>query len=87
MGKFKEYEIRNFRKLIGKDAIIAHQLLKNDIINHEYWLISSSLSEKPPALPRVRTFHQLNPNCNFIPGKNSSCPGMCPHLPRALSEL
>jgi hypothetical protein len=42
-GEFKEYKIRNFRKLIGKDIIIAHQLLKNDISNHEYWLITNSL--------------------------------------------
>jgi hypothetical protein len=52
-GEFKEYKIRNFRKLIGKDIIIAHQLLKNDIVDHEYWLISSSLSEiQPPKILR-----------------------------------
>jgi len=43
-GEFKEYKIRNFRKLIGMGIIIAHQLLKNDISNHEYWLITNSLS-------------------------------------------
>ncbi len=42
-GEFKEYKIRNFRKLIGKDIIIAHQLLKNDIPDHEYWLITNNL--------------------------------------------
>lgn len=48
-GEFKEYKIRNFRKLIGMDIIIAHQLLKNDISNHEYWLITNSLvSGKTP---------------------------------------
>ncbi len=41
-GEFKEYKIRNFRKLTGKDIIIAHQLVKNDIHNHEYLLIISS---------------------------------------------
>ena len=51
-GEFKEYKIRNFRKLIGKDIIVAHQLLKNDISNHEYWLISDSLSEKIPNIFR-----------------------------------
>ena len=49
-GEFKEYKIRNFRKLIGKDIIVAHQLLKNDISSHEYWLISNSLSEKIPNM-------------------------------------
>lgn len=43
-GEFTEYKIKNFLKLIGKDIIIAHQLLKNDIPQHEYWLITNNLS-------------------------------------------
>lgn len=43
-GEFTEYKIKDFLKLIGKDIIIAHQLLKNDIAEHEYWLITSNLS-------------------------------------------
>ena len=49
-GEFTEYKIGEFNKLIGKDIIIAHQLLKNDITTHEYWLISSNLSEKLPGV-------------------------------------
>ena len=49
-GEFTEYNVGDFRKLIGKDAIIVHPLLKNDIIDHEYWLISSSGSEKLPQI-------------------------------------
>ena len=49
-GEFTEYNVGDFKKLIGKDVIIVHQLLKNDIMNHEYWLISSSLSEKLPQI-------------------------------------
>ena len=49
-GEFTEYKINNFKKLIGKDIIIAHQLLKNDIPLHEYWLITNNLTEgKQPA--------------------------------------
>jgi hypothetical protein len=49
-GEFTEYRIKNFLKLIGKDIIIAHQLLKNDIPQHEYWLITNNLSGgKPPT--------------------------------------
>ena len=49
-GEFTEYKIKNFLKLIGKDIIIAHQLLKNDIPQHEYWLITNNLSGgKPPG--------------------------------------
>ncbi len=43
-GEFTGYTIRNFNKLIGKDVIVAHQLLKNDIEQHEYWLVTSHLS-------------------------------------------
>ncbi|HEX7902453.1 MAG TPA: DUF2652 domain-containing protein [Chitinophagaceae bacterium] len=49
-GEFAEYKINDFNKLIGKDIIIAHQLLKNNIPNHEYWLLSGSLSEKLPKV-------------------------------------
>ena len=42
-GEFTGYNIKNFSKLIGKDIIVAHQLLKNDIDQHEYWLVTESL--------------------------------------------
>lgn len=42
-GEFTDYKIKNFYKLIGKDVIVAHQLLKNDVSNKEYWLITQSL--------------------------------------------
>jgi len=55
-GEFTGYSVRNFYKLIGKDVIAAHQLLKNDIDQHEYWLITEDLlkqskeSEPPKTL-------------------------------------
>ena len=42
-GEFTGYNVKNFSKLIGKDIIVAHQLLKNDIPQHEYWLITQNL--------------------------------------------
>ena len=42
-GEFAGYNVKNFSKLIGKDVIVAHQLLKNDIEQHEYWLITKNL--------------------------------------------
>ena len=42
-GEFTGYTVKNFYKLIGKDVIVAHQLLKNDIEQHEYWLVTDSL--------------------------------------------
>lgn len=49
-GEFTSYNVRNFRKLIGKDVIVAHQLLKNDIEKHEYWLVTDNLlQDQPPT--------------------------------------
>src|SRR6185436_7481671 len=42
-GEFTGYNVKTFNKLIGKDVIIAHQLLKNDIDQHEYWLVTDDL--------------------------------------------
>jgi hypothetical protein len=42
-GEFTGYNVKSFNKLIGKDIIVAHQLLKNDIENHEYWLVTQNL--------------------------------------------
>jgi hypothetical protein len=44
-GEFTGYSVKNFNKLIGKDVIIAHELLKNDIGLNEYWLITNNLLE------------------------------------------
>ena len=42
-GEFTGYNVKNFSKLIGRDVIVAHQLLKNDIEQHEYWLVTNNL--------------------------------------------
>ena len=54
-GEFTGYTVKNFHKLIGKDIIVAHQLLKNDIDQHEYWLITDNLINevKPSPLPQT----------------------------------
>jgi hypothetical protein len=53
-GEFTGYNVKQFNKLIGKDIIVAHQLLKNDIEQHEYWLVTKSLlpGNKPENLAR-----------------------------------
>src|SRR5258706_2182828 len=49
-GEFTPLTIQRFNKLIGKDVIVAHQLLKNDIAKHEYWLVTKELLQdsQPP---------------------------------------
>jgi hypothetical protein len=41
--------LRKCFKLIGKDIIVVHQLLKNNIEQHEYWLVTGNLL--PDAVP------------------------------------
>lgn len=49
-GEFTGYTVKSFNKLIGKDIIVAHQLLKNNIPQHEYWLITKNLlPDQSPA--------------------------------------
>lgn len=45
-GEFTHYNVKQFNKLIGKDIIVAHQLLKNDIEQHEYWLVTQTLLQE-----------------------------------------
>jgi len=45
-GEFSTYTVKEFSKLIGKDVIKAHQLLKNDIPLHEYWLITDDIFQE-----------------------------------------
>ncbi len=49
-GEFTGYQVGTFHKLIGTAVIVAHQLLKNDIEQHEYWLVTAPLAgqETPP---------------------------------------
>src|SRR5687768_4706293 len=49
-GEFTGYNVKNFSKLIGKDVIVVHQLLKNDIDQHEYWLITDNLLTEKKSL-------------------------------------
>jgi hypothetical protein len=62
-GEFSTYNVREYNKLIGKDVILAHQLLKNDIDLHEYWLVTSDLYQKEKsngALPEWMQWQQGN---------------------------
>ena len=58
-GEFMDYQVASFKKLIGKDIIVAHQLLKNDIDQHEYWLVTKNLvtNEVPDSLSKDIEWH------------------------------
>jgi hypothetical protein len=48
-GEFVGYSVKHFNKLLGKDVIVAHQLLKNDIALHEYWLVTPPVAGRQSA--------------------------------------
>ena len=50
-GEFTPLRVQQFDKLFGEDVIVAHQLLKNDIPQHEYWLVTKDLHRQPVGLP------------------------------------
>jgi hypothetical protein len=50
-GEFTQYQVHSFNKLIGKDLIVAHRLLKNEINPHEYWLLTDNLTTDSRDLP------------------------------------
>jgi hypothetical protein len=49
-GECTPMSVQHFEKLFGKDVIVAHQLLKNDIPQHEYWLVTHDLHMQPAEL-------------------------------------
>jgi hypothetical protein len=56
-GEFTPLSVQQFDKLIGKDVIVAHQLLKNDIPQHEYWLVTKDLHRQPAELTQWMQWH------------------------------
>src|SRR5262249_42828573 len=66
-GEFTFYNVKQFNKLIGRDVIVAHQLLKNNIQQHEYWLVTENLGERPVEL--TQWMHWNNSNQQTETGK------------------
>jgi len=59
-GEFTSLSVQHFHKLIGKDVIVAHQLLKNDIAQHEYWLVTNELLQNKQPAELVQWMHWDN---------------------------
>ena len=54
LGDTKEVAVKNFKKLIGSDLILAHRLLKNNIASDEYLLLTDKFLKILPLI-----FHNL----------------------------
>jgi hypothetical protein len=50
-GPVAEIKVGRFVKQSGADMIVAHRLLKNNIDNNEYLLVTEKLLEQTPVLP------------------------------------
>ena len=59
-GEFTSLNVQHFNKLIGKDVIVAHQLLKNDIAQHEYWLVTKDLLQNNQPAELAQWMHWDN---------------------------
>ena len=58
-GEFTPLNVQRFNKLIGKDVIVAHQLLKNDIPQHEYWLVTKNMLASQ-QMPQIEPWMRWN---------------------------
>ena len=59
-GEFAFYNVKQFKILIGRDVIVAHQLLKNDIAQFEYWLVTENLENRPAELTQWMHWNTSN---------------------------
>ncbi len=50
-GPMETIKVQQFEKPYGSDVILAHQLLKNDVEDHEYLLVTQELGAESGALP------------------------------------
>ena len=84
-GEFVGYSVKNFNKLIGKDVIVAHQILKNDIALHEYWLVTPPVAGRksaPAGFAQWMEWHS-----STIQTENGEIPFHYTHIGQLKTEL
>ena len=93
-GEFSSYTVKDFSKLIGKDVIVAHQLLKNDIDLHEYWLATNNVfpaerktGQAPEWLKWEQGTKQTEKSGRVIELRRSVRPGRVSRCPAAEAVL
>jgi hypothetical protein len=80
-GLFSTYNVKEFNQLIGSDVITAHQLMKNDIPLHEYWLVTDSF------LRDQSTHDQLPENLQWEKGSKQTQSGQVDYFYSMLTHL
>ena len=69
-------QVKNYNKLFGKDVIVAHRLLKNDIEHHEYALVTDNLVQACATwvdIPTVAWAPAQNSSQEYDSGKVNYC--------------
>ncbi|HYV95524.1 MAG TPA: DUF2652 domain-containing protein [Chitinophagales bacterium] len=63
-GDVSFHSVKKHQKLLGTDVIVAHRLLKNNIPDHEYLLVTNSIADNSSQL-------SAGSNLQWQPGSNS----------------
>ncbi|GAB3830360.1 DUF2652 domain-containing protein [Hymenobacter jeollabukensis] len=63
-GRVSVADIREFRKLLGRDVIVAHRLLKNNVVGSEYVLLTEGYlnTQQPAEVARCFAWTRLQPS-------------------------
>jgi hypothetical protein len=63
-GRVSVADIREFRKLLGRDVIVAHRLLKNNVAGSEYVLLTDGYlaTQAPAEVARCFAWTRLQPS-------------------------
>ena len=66
-GECREVSIQNFTKLLGSDVILAHRLLKNNVPDREYILLSEKyLESQQSKLTIQEDWISIKPNLEVL---------------------
>ena len=84
-GEFVGYSVKNFHKLLGKDVIVAHQLLKNDIALHEYLLVPPPVAGRKSAPAGFAQWMEWNSSA--IHTESGAIPFHYTHIGQLKNEL
>lgn len=64
-GDASFHRVKNYEKLFGTDVILIHRLMKNDIIEHEYLLLTEKVGSDKTDVPEAYTLDWYNGEASY----------------------